>query len=487
MNKKKKFFACSACLLGFIICSCEVMADAPDDVIISVLNNYPDYFKQNNIIFDVIRWISWLLITLLRVIANFCVTLYEYSLGLLTLISENINKFVPYAHELFTAILAISLLAMGVMLIVHPKKKPDLLLSLFLMVMALSLQTVILNPMIAPTQAAIRELSMTNSIVDRIVNSHIHDLLYIDQKLPNGLIDLASGNIDIASLTINLTDKQINNIDVNEVLNYKSNRLSEGAKGQDGILGKKLEIYYDKNEVENRELVDVDNGFGWNSEDDADFFNEFYYRYKIDSIEIIISLLAIIIVYLFMAAKVIKIVFEIVMGNIIGIYYSANLNGPQKVLQIFKEILNCFIVLLLTGVLIRMFVISETIIYELELSGLKYYFSVSLKNGMYFFTLKSKFAKSGVNHTTENHITIQHLVKAACRRNKIKDPDAKEQEKIEKVLENREKEVLNQFVNLSDIIRSMIETINEKIPDPRKWNRRLKATLFIKKFNEAVS
>ena len=118
---------------------------------------------------------------------------------------------------------------------------------------------------------------------------------------------------------------------------------------------------------------------------------------------------------------------------------------------------------------------------------LKYYFSVSLKNGMYFFTLKSKFAKSGVNHTTENHITIQHLVKAACRRNKIKDPDAKEQEKIEKVLENREKEVLNQFVNLSDIIRSMIETINEKIPDPRKWNRRLKATLFIKKFNEAVS
>ena len=93
-----------------------------------------------------------------------------------------------------------------------------------------------------------------------------------------------------------------------------------GAKGQDGILGKKLEIYYDENEVENRELVDVDNGFGWNSEDDADFFNEFYYRYKIDSIEIIISLLAIIIVYLFMAAKVIKIVFEIVMGNIIAIY-----------------------------------------------------------------------------------------------------------------------------------------------------------------------
>ena len=95
---------------------------------------------------------------------------------------------------------------------------------------------------------------------------------------------------------------------------------------------------------------------------------------------------------------------------------------------------------------------------------------------MYFFTLKTEFARSEVRHTTENHITMQHLVKAACRRNKIKDPDVKEQEKIEKVLENREKEVLNRFVNISDVIRSMIETINEKIPDPRKWSRRLKAT-----------
>lgn len=118
---------------------------------------------------------------------------------------------------------------------------------------------------------------------------------------------------------------------------------------------------------------------------------------------------------------------------------------------------------------------------------LKHYFSICLKNGMYFFTLKTEFARSEVRHTTENHITMQHLVKAACRRNKIKDPDVKEQEKIEKVLENREKEVLNRFVNISDVIRSMIETINEKIPDPRKWSRRLKATLFIKKFNEAVS
>ena len=82
--------------------------------------------------------------------------------------------------------------------------------------------------------------------------------------------------------------------------------------------------------------------------------------------------------------------------------------------------------------------------------------------------------------------SIMHFQEKAAKYN-LKIADAKEQEKIEKVLENREKEVLNQFVNISAVVQSMIEAINEKIPDPRKWNRRLKATLFIKKFNEAVS
>lgn len=372
MIKKRKYLTLFLFLSGLLAFTCTAMADAPENVIIDALHNYPDYFKQNNIISDALRSLSWLCISLLSMFTEFCVDLYEHSLGILALLSENINNFIPHAHELFTVILAVSILIMGVILIVYPKKKPDILLSVFLMVMALALQTVILNPLISPMQSAMRELAMTNSIVDQIVTSHIHDLLYIDKKLPNGLSDLASGTVDIDSLTLNLSDEQIDNIKINETINYKNNRLSEGAKGKDGILGKKLEIYYDKNGTEQMELSDINNGFGWNSEDNNDFFNEFYYRYKIDTLEILLALMAILLVYLFMAAKVVRIIFEIVMGNILAIYYSANFNGPQKVLHIFREILNCFIVLLLTGVLIRMFLLCENMIQGLNLSSLEY-------------------------------------------------------------------------------------------------------------------
>lgn len=374
MVKKRKFIALFLFLCGLLTLTSTAMADAPENVIIDVLHNYPEYFKQNNIISDALRSLSWLCISLLRVVTEFCVDLYEHSIGILTLISDNINSIIPHAHELFTVILAVSILIMGVILIVHPKKKPDILLSLFLMVMALALQTVILNPLISPMQSAMRELSMTTSVVDQILTSNIHDLLYIDQKLPNGLSDLASGTVDIDSMTLDLSDTQIDNIEINETINYKSDRLSEGAKGKDGILGKQLEIYYDENGIEQLELSDIYNGFGWNSEDSNDFFNEFYYRYKVDTLEIILALLAILIVYLFMAAKVVRIIFEIIMGNILAIYYSANFNGPQKVLHIFREILNCFIVLLLTGVLIRMFLLCENLIQGLGLSSLEYGF-----------------------------------------------------------------------------------------------------------------
>lgn len=370
---RKVFFVFAVCIICGI-CALTVSADAPEDVIINVQNNYPDYFEQNGIISDALRFLSWLLIQIIRAITDFCVTLYEHSLGFMTLISENINTYVPYAQELFTAILAVSLLAMGIIFIIHPQKKPDILLSLFLMVVSLALQTVILNPMIAPTQSAVSELAMSNSVANSIVNSHIHDLLYIDQYLPNGLSDLADGSIDIDELTLNLTDSQIDNLDVNEVINYENSRLSDGAKGKDGILGKKLEIYYNDDGTEERSLTDVYNGFGWNTEESEDFFNEFYYRYKIDSFEIILALIAILIVYLMMAYKVIRIVIEIIVGNILTIFYSANFNSSQKVIQILKEILNCFIVLMLSAVMIRVFAAAETLLNTMDLSGIEYGF-----------------------------------------------------------------------------------------------------------------
>lgn len=377
-KNKRMFFAMATIttLIYSLACTTKLYAaGTTDEVIIAVQENYPEYFEQNDIIGDAIRFISWLIISLLRSITNFCINLYDHSLGFMTLISKNINDFIPNAHALFTAILAVCLMATGVMLIVRPKKKPDILVSLLLIVIALSFQTWVLTPMTAPTQSAAREIAMTDSYTDNLISSHIHDLLYIDETLDGGLADLADDpNIDIDSMTVNYSSSRIDNFDINEILNYENKRLSSEASGKSGILAKSLGYYTTEDDEEEPFLTDVYNGFGWNDDESDDFLNDFFYRYKVDSFEIILALIASLIVYLMMSYKVIRIVVEIVVGNILAVFYSANINGNQKVIAIFKEIINAFIVLLLSAVMIRIFLAGEQLLNQLDLSGVEYGF-----------------------------------------------------------------------------------------------------------------
>ena len=376
MHKRIKLRSIQAFILFFLVITTYgtqlLAAGTTDDVITNVQRNYPEYFKQNSIISDALRVIGWVLIQLFRMVADFCVKLYDHSLGFFSLVATDINELIPNAQGLFTAILAVCIMAIGITLIIFPKKKPDILLSLFLVVMALSLQSVILVPLSKPTQSAVREIAQTDSYVDKIISSHIHDLIYIDETLDNGLADLASGDIEIDKLTTELSESRIDNLEVTEIVNYENERLSDQASGKDGILGKRLEIYTGVDGTEETELVEIYNGFGWNDGESDDLFNEFFYRYKIDTIEIILALLATLIVYLILAYKVIRIVVEIVIGNILAIFYSANFNGNQKVLQIFKEILNAFIVLLLSSVMVRVFLLGEQVLSSMDISGIEY-------------------------------------------------------------------------------------------------------------------
>lgn len=381
MHKKRKYilrFFITLLLLVpvtvFIMKWSVIAAGTTDDVITEVQLNYPEYFSTNNIIYDALRSLGWLLILLLRKIADFCITLYDHSLGFFSMVSVNINEYIPYAHELFTAILAVCILAMGVILIIHPKKKPDILVSLFLVVIAVSLQSAILIPLSTPTQSAVKELAQTNNYLNSLISNHVHDLFYIDNSLSGGLAALADGNIDIDSITAELTDSQIERLDATDVVNYANDRLSDAAKGENGIMGKRVVLFTNPDGTEEPTLVEIYNGFGWNDGESNDFFNEFFYRYKIDTMEIILALIATLIVYLMLSYKVIRIVIEIIVGNILAIFYSANFNGNQKVIQIFKEIINAFIVLLLSAVMVRIFLIGERTLSSMDLSGLEYGF-----------------------------------------------------------------------------------------------------------------
>lgn len=121
------------------------------------------------------------------------------------------------------------------------------------------------------------------------------------------------------------------------------------------------------------------------------------------------------------------------------------------------------------------------------LKMLKLYFSIGLKDGIYYFTMRKNFLKRAETSRTEKEIAMVQILEAACRRNKVKDPDPKEQKEILQTLSYREKDLLKYFVDVSTVIRQMIGIINAAVLNPRKWKRRLKSSLFVKLFNEAIA
>ena len=141
-----------------------------------------------------------------------------------------------------------------------------------------------------------------------IVSQNMVDLVYIDNK--KGIATFDSTNTDYMA-SCHYSIKNLDAIDITEVINFKSKLLSEASRGQDGVFGKMLmfqgNLSDDQNNIGNWTLADIYAGFGWNDGEDADFLNTFYYRYHIDFMSTYISLMATTLVYFFMAYKVVRI------------------------------------------------------------------------------------------------------------------------------------------------------------------------------------
>lgn len=119
------------------------------------------------------------------------------------------------------------------------------------------------------------------------------------------------------------------------------------------------------------------------------------------------------------------------------------------------------------------------------LKMLRLYFSIALKDGMYYITMRRQFMKRELSRKTEKETVMEHLLKVACRRNQINEPDQAEWNGILNAMGNREKDIRS--VDVSSLVGQMVAVINESVLNPKKWKRRLKTSLFVKLLNEATA
>ena len=94
--------------------------------------------------------------------------------------------------------------------------------------------------------------------------------------------------------------------------------------------------------------------------------NEYYYRYDVEWYTVIVGLISMIIVYVCLAYKVVRILYEVVVQRLLAALYSANLTSSQKTLKILDSIKDSYITLILVMVCLKIYLLAFKMVGETE-------------------------------------------------------------------------------------------------------------------------
>lgn len=323
--------------------------------------NNMEILSQNNWGISVIRRIGWGLIKIAVWICDAAETLYDKAFGFIDFTADSeINAFIEKYQAWVIALMALSFAYLGVILILKHEKKPDIMVNICIVILCVTMSAKMfmgLNEWVNKARNEIYASDTSTGAAYQIINDHIADLVYLNYQC-DGLDKLNWKENKIYGAGINKDN--IDSIKFDEVLNPKSSKYDWRGKTAE-FLGNQLVIFPCHDPSGNIGYVcttfGVDNGWGWNSDDDADIGNEFYYRYHFDFLPAILHILALSIIFLTMSYKVLRVIFELIVARLLGYLYSAEVSGGEKIRKIAVFIRDSYILLVITAVCIKVYLL----------------------------------------------------------------------------------------------------------------------------------
>lgn len=290
--------------------------------IISIIDKNTELFSQNSMLKDAIRMLGWGIIKILSKVASSAKFVFDKAFSLIDITTWfPVTEFGKSFSPVFKVVLCLSIFAIALMLLFKNEKlniNPIVSIILFFFV-TMSGGTVIgeLNEVVKLGKEEIEGNQI--NLVDSIIRNDFYDLLYIDKK--QGLAKLEK---EEPVKYDSLSTKDIEYINITEVINPNSEYLT--TKEASNILGKYVFLLNGEKTEE-----EVYNGFGWNSKDDADFGNQFYYRYSYNFWTIALGLLVIILIYLLSGYKEVQLIYDILVSSILAPIFSSDMSSSAKI------------------------------------------------------------------------------------------------------------------------------------------------------------
>ena len=310
--------------------------------ILKILQTNSDIFKLDTILSRIIRELLWGIVVVLGYIVDSIATVTDKLFVLDTFYNDpGVVDFINSVKPLIAVLFALSLLGIGYQLM-FSKTKQFRKIGMNVLV---AIAVILVLPMAMDKMNTITNYGVyavkgnPPDLTNQIIKSNITDLIAYDKVNFNQ--------------NYMKNSKSANEIDINAIRQIDSTSIIEpdmfnalGLKNKD-IFEKKIEVGNDGK----LEVGDLNQGW-------MTYWKEYYYRFNINFLNIIVSLGAIGATLVFTCFKLAKMIFELAYNKFLAIFIApVDINNGQKTKQIIQNIMSTFIVVFLIAVLLKFYVL----------------------------------------------------------------------------------------------------------------------------------
>ncbi|WP_419867464.1 pLS20_p028 family conjugation system transmembrane protein [Clostridium perfringens] len=316
--------------------------------IIKILLVYSEYFSKSNFIIYGLRLLGWVFIKFL----GFLVDKLEDVVKSVTVVTDFfnspeitnlINRFRPLLYLLLVA----SIIFIGYQLVINKKfDRSKLPMNIILALCIIVVMPLAMSKANILTNKVIGEIQGESQFSDQIISNNVTDLYLLDQANFPIKDDGTVGDIDPK-----------NNIGNNIT---KINPIEEIDR--DKVNNKKVfenEIIFDsKGEAKLNKIVGL---FKWDDE---------YYRYHINYMTIIVTLLITAFVMIFTSVKMIKLSIELAFSKVMTTFVAvADLSNGQRMRQSVNGIISIFVAMISTMLMLKLYILGTAYLSD-KISGI---------------------------------------------------------------------------------------------------------------------
>ncbi|WP_447410371.1 pLS20_p028 family conjugation system transmembrane protein [Clostridium perfringens] len=316
--------------------------------VIDILLAYSEYFSKSNFIIYGFRLVGWVFIKGL----GYLVDKLEDVVKSVTVVTDFfnspeianlINKFRPLLYLLLVA----SIIFIGYQLVINKKfDRSKLPMNIILALCIIIVMPLAMSKANILTNKVIGEIQGESQFSDQIISNNVTDLYLLDQANFPIKDDGTVGDIDPK-----------NNVGNNIT---KINPIEEIDR--DKVNNKKVfenEIIFDsKGEAKLNKIVGL---FKWDDE---------YYRYHINYMTIIVTLLITAFVMIFTSVKMIKLSIELAFSKVMTTFVAvADLSNGQRMRQSVNGIISIFVAMISTMLMLKLYILGTAYLSD-KISGI---------------------------------------------------------------------------------------------------------------------